>query len=332
MPHRPRALPLFFALTCLGLSLAAGPVQACDSATCLLITRGQNGVLPKGALRFDFSFRQTDQTLLLRGSEEVGQVFRPKVDFENGRVRPGYHDELGGRERFLQVDAAYGLGARTSLLASFPFLAHRAFDIGHPPVLRERYTTTGNGDVLLGVRHALKTSPRGSLVGGVSLKVPTGRYRIVSPARAADFGILDPTLQPGSGSVDVVGSLQYTWNMAGFGWGFSGSYQANAKNELGYRFGDDAIVSLTMSRALTKRLSPSLQLKAFHKGRSTFLGEEVLSSGSRIVYVLPGLSVNLWKKVSVYGYAPIPVYRYVNEAQLAPRPSFVLGASKTLYF
>ena len=41
------------------------------------------------------------------------------------------------------------------------------------------------------------------------------------------------------------------------------------------------------------------------------------------------LSVRAPMKLALYGYAVVPVYRYVNEAQLAPRTGFVLGVSRT---
>jgi len=46
----------------LALILALQPrlLPACDSSACLLVTRAQRGVLPKGVLRLDASFRRTD--------------------------------------------------------------------------------------------------------------------------------------------------------------------------------------------------------------------------------------------------------------------------------
>ena len=116
--------------------------------------------------------------------ERLGQrpasCSRPKVDFEHGLVRPGFHQDLGGTSRFLQVDLAYGLTGHTTLLASAPVLTHRSYDIGHPPVLTENYKTSGIGDTLGGVRHALIASPSFSLVASAGLEMPTGDYRLVA--------------------------------------------------------------------------------------------------------------------------------------------------------
>jgi hypothetical protein len=310
---------------------AAPSAFACDSSSCLLVTRGQSGLLAKGALRIDVSFRRTDLTERMRGGDTTDQVLRPKVDFESRRLRPGYHDELGGRDHFFQLDLAYGLGARTSLLTSIPVLARRAFDIGHAPVLGETYTTTGNGDLLLGVRHAFLAGPAGSLVAGLALEAPAGRYRLESPPDRADSGILDPSLQPGSGSFDLVGSLQYAHHLAGPGLDltWAASYQRNGTNDLDYRVGDDAILSVTGSRALAGPVSASLQLKWTRRARSGYLGGEVPGTGGRVSYLTPGLSARVGGRASVYGFLVVPLLRYVNEEQLAPRTGFVLGVSRT---
>jgi hypothetical protein len=251
---------------------AAGPsASACDSSTCLLVTRGQSGLLAKGALRVDLSFRQTDLTDRMRGGQEIDQVLRPKIDFERGLLRPGYHDELGGDDSFLQLDLAYGLGARTMLLTSIPVVARRAFDIGHAPVLAESYATTGNGDLLLAIRRGLWMGASGSWVAGFGLEAPSGRHRLESPSGRVDRGILDPTLQPGSGSLDLVASTSYSHHLAGPALDLIGSasYQHNGTNDLDYHTGDDTIVSLTASRALAGPVSGSLQLKWTRRARSS---------------------------------------------------------------
>jgi hypothetical protein len=313
------------------LAGAAPRASACDSSSCLLVTRGQSGLLPAKSFRLDVSFRQTDLTERMRGGDLADQVLRPKVDFETQTLRPGYHDELGGRDRFLQLDLGYGVGARTSLLASIAVYAHRSFDIGHPPVVTENYVTHGNGDLLIGVRHAFLARPGDSLVAGLSLEAPLGRHRLESPAGRADEGILDPMLQPGSGSFDVVASLQYAHRIsaAGLGLTWAASYQHNGTNDLEYRVGSDAIASVSASRALVGRLSGTLQLKWTRRARSEFVDEPVPGSGGRVTYLTPGLSLPVGSRAGVYSFLSIPIRRYVNEEQLAPQLGFVLGVSRS---
>jgi hypothetical protein len=315
-------------------ALCPPALDACDSSACLLVTRGRNGVLAKGTLRLDASFRHTDETVKLEGSREVDRVLRPKVDFESRVLRPGYHDELGGSDTFLQLDAGYGLTSRLSLMLSVPLFARRAYDVGHAPVASESYTTHGNGDTLLGARYGLRAGSNGFLVAGISVELPTGAHALDSGPGLADRGILDPGLQPGSGSWDVVASAQYSvrWPSAGLDWTLAGSYQLNTENDLRYRSGDGAIASVTASRAFGARVSASLQLKGVFEERGAYLDAPVPATGSKMVYVIPGLNVSAFRNGSLYLYVPLPAYRYVNEAQLAPRPSLVVGVSRTFSF
>jgi hypothetical protein len=320
----------------LALALMAGwacapATSACDSTGCQMVTRGANGLLPKGSWRVDLAFRATDDTALMNGSNEVTVVRRPKVDFENGVVRPAFHQDVGGHARFLQLDVGYGLTSRTSVVVSAPVLTHRAYEVGHPPALTETYATWGVGDTLVGARHSFLTSSSHSLVAGFGIELPTGPHKLVTPAALFDVGILDPMLQPGSGSIDFVANLQYSLHLSGSGLDLTAAsmYQANTTNDIAYRYGNDAIASVTGARAITHYLRASLQLKSTYRTRSLFRGEPVSSTGATTVYVIPGLSTTLPARFSLYAFVPVPVYRYVRDDQIAPRTSIVVGVART---
>src|SRR6185436_6137505 len=174
--------------------------------------------------------------------------------------------------------------------------------IGHAAVPSESYTTEGNGDALLGARYGFRAGSSGFLATGLSVELPTGPHDLESPEGLADQGILDPSLQPGSGSWDFVASAQYSvrWAASGLDWTLAGSYQRNTENDLGYRYGDTAIASATASRALGTRVSASFQVKAVFEDRSEYLEAPVPATGSRILYVVPGLSWSAFRNGSLY--------------------------------
>jgi len=306
---------------------AGAPARACDSASCSLVTRGASGALPKGALRLDLSFRYTDQARPYVGGEPADSVLRPKVDFERGLLLSGYHRETGGHERYLQCDLAYGVTSRATALLSIPLLVDRSYDISHGGSFQRSTTTRGSGDLLLGAQYGLLGDPARSLTARAGLKLPTGNSRLIS---TYDRGINEPTLQPGSGSVDFVAGADFSRRQVlGLDWTVSTSYQANTTNGLDYRFGNDAIASVGVSRALAGRLSGSFQVKGWHKGRSAFLGDPVPSTGGTLVYLTPGLRLAGPSTVSAYAFVQVPAYRFVNEAQLTPRVALLIGWSKT---
>jgi hypothetical protein len=276
--------------------------------------------LAKGQWRVDLSFRHTSQTSVREGGDAAEFVFRPKLLLEHGFVVPAFHQDVGGNEKFLQLDVARGLGRTTTVLASLPILARRSYEMGHGGVLQQ-YTTEGFGDFVIGVRQSV----RGAVLG-FSVKVPTGESDV-----GGDVGdtILDPTLQPGSGSWDLVSSLQHSRRWFGANWTLAGSYQWTTTNGFGYRFGREAIASVAGSRSLGGPVTVSGQAKLFHKGRALYRGEGVASTGVTFLYLGPGVQVNAPGGVSVYGYCLFAPYRYVNDAQLTPHFSLTLGLSRT---
>jgi hypothetical protein len=309
------------------LQAASAPARACDSTSCALVTRGPGGALPKGALRVDLSYRQTDQTEPYAGGDPTDAVLRPKVDFEHGLILSGYHREVGGTERYLQCDVAYGLTSRASVLVGIPLLIRRSYDISHGGSFLQPTDTQGFGDMLVAVQYSLLQGPAHQLGARAALKLPTGEFRLLS---AFDHTINDPTLQPGTGSFDFAAGADFTrFGLLGLDWTASASYQANTTNDLEYRFGDDAIGSVSAGRSLVGKLAGSLQVKAWHKGRSTFLDRPVPSTGATLVYLTPGLRFAAPARISVYAFLQVPVYRYVNEAQLTPRVAFFVGWAKT---
>jgi hypothetical protein len=338
--------PRFMASLALAGALLAPPADACDSSSCALLTRGRSGLLPKGGWTVDLYFRYTDQGRPLLGNVDVPQAIRPKVDFAGQRLQPFYHVELEGSDTIVQADASYGVTDRLALTLSLPMLGVRSYNhIHYPPppdpnapvdtehghggaapsgpsLLRLR--TEGNGDALLGLGYALVATPRQRLQAGVALQVPIGRSRIVDPH---DGGLFDPMLQPGSGSWDVVGAVTYGTRRAGLDWSVAGSYQVTTANGLDYRFGNEAIGGVGVSRPLG-RFTASLQFKGHHLDRSVYRGVSVPSTGGTMLILTPGVRTRVGAG-SVYAFYQRPVYRHVNEYQLASRGGLMMGVSRT---
>lgn len=310
----------------LAVALAGRTAPACDSATCSLLTRNATGLVAKKRFTVDLTFGYTDKGVRLEGSQPVDVVYRPRVVLERGTVIPGFHQDLDGSDRIFQLDMTYGLSSRWNLTASVPLSVRHAHDVAHGDAVAE-YGTTGFGDVLVGARWAM--GPR-RLVGGLSVKTPTGPYTI-----GGEFGggIQDPTLQPGTGAFDFVASVQYSWSAESLRltWAVAGSYQLTTPNRYEYQFANQAIATAGVSRPLSDILSLSLQAKLFHQGRNSFVGEPVPSTGGTFVYLTPGLRLNATRDFALYSYLLLVPYRYVYDAQLAPRFSVLAGVSKTFH-
>jgi len=306
-------------------ALAAAPLAyACDSTGCLLVTRGQNGVLRKGGFSLDLSFRWLDDSRRLNGSDETDVVIRPRVDLDRRQLVPGFHNDLSGRDSGVQLDFGYGLGRKTTVYTSLPLFTHQTHDIGHGGVVTP-YDIWGIGDVVIGVRQSLGKPVGGTLVGGVAGKLPTGRTSLIDPY---DLKPLDPSLQPGSGSWDALFSTQYARRFAGPGLdtALSFSFQANAANDHEYQFGNEAIATLALSRAFGS-FTLTAQTKYIHEARDDYRGQLVSSTGAEFVYVAGGLRYATGRS-TFYSLLQAPVHTHVNETQLAPRWGFLVGVSR----
>lgn len=299
---------------------AAAP--ACDSTGCLILTRGPGGLLRRGGFGLDLTFRLLDQSRRLAGGRETGLVSRPRVDQENGRLLPGYHNDLEGTDSGLQLEAAYGLARRTNLYVSAPLFSRRSHRIGHGSVVTP-YETWGFGDVALGARQSVPLPFAGTAVVAVAVELPTGSHDLLDPF---DRKRLDPVLQPGSGSLDFWASGQYVRRIAGprLDVSLSASYQANGASRLRYRFGDEAIASLGLSRPIGRRLAVTAQGKWIREARDRFRDAGVPSTGARFLYLTAGLRFSPGA-YSCYLVGQAPVSSHVNETQLAPRAGLIAG-------
>jgi hypothetical protein len=305
---------------------AAPPVGACDSTGCLMLTRGFGGVLPKGGWNVDFSYRYADQSQPLSGREPTDFVSRPRVDRARGLLIANYHRDIDGVDRGFQLEAGWGAGARSTVYVSAPVLSLKSHEIGHAALVTD-YDTWGFGDVVVGARQSIALPFAGSAMLGLGLKLPTGETSLID---SFDNQPLDPVLQPGTGSWDLLFSGLYTRSFSSprLDVTLQGSYQANTTNDHHYRFGNEAIASLGLSRPLGSSFALSAQAKWMHEGRDRFRGLDVPSSGSSYVYLTAGLRF-FRGAFSYYAVAQLPVYRYVNEAQLAPRAGLVAGVSRS---
>ena len=330
---------------------------ACDSSSCVLVTRGLS-TLRKGGFAADFSFRYADESRRLSGSDSIDLVTRPRIDFDRGELLPAFHQESKGWVSTLQADVAYGVTARLSAVVSVPVLTRKAVEHVHlpppppepgspqaddphghgpagpgapgDPVVRD-YRARGIGDAFVGFRYVVLSDGAQQVNAGLAVKVPTGESELPN---ANDGGIFDPTLQPGSGSVDLIVSGLYARGRGPLQWTAAASHQLTRANDLGYRFGDETILGMSLTRTLRavysrSMVAASVQVKGHLRGHSVYAGEPVPSTGGRMLILSPGLSLKTPGGTRFYAFLQLPVYRYVEGTQLATRSSLLAGVSRT---
>jgi hypothetical protein len=318
---------------------------ACDSTTCSLLTRDRDGRASVGSLHLDVSFRYTSED---RGISTAGdgRVFVPFIDFANQTIRPNYHVELPSDVSVAQVDAQYGLNQSVTLLASLPYLA-RSFGYLHTLAtpapsgattdehaqhvpfdpfgnnVEQHFRTSGIGDLQTGATYSVDRNAQ-RFVAGLSLRVPTGPYRLSDPT----IGIFHPEFQPGTGAWGYIGSLHYAKVGTGSGWSATASYLRSSTNGLDYRPGDELLAAVSANLEMSPQVRGSLQVKLSWLQQSRYRDERVPSTGASFVYLNPGVQWTPAPRVRLYAYVPIPMFRSVVDAQYVPRISMLAGVSR----
>jgi hypothetical protein len=305
---------------------------SCGSANCFLVTGTQEGVSEPGHVNLDLSFRYLPQDRKMEGTHSTDEVLVPKVDFENGVIEPDHHREISTLNLLTEADLSIGLTKRVGLSVTLPLFMDREHehfdDVGTP---EEHFTSsdgsTGFGDVRLLGRYAAVVATKGLLVVGGGVKLATGAYKL----RDSEGNINEPTIQPGTGAMDLIGTVHYSHQWVPHRWEYflSGSYERRGENDLDYRFGDQKLINAGFRFSPGASTVWSLQLNAQSSSHDAFQSELVPSTGSTQMALTPGVTLFSASGTAFYLHLPVPVYQKVNEAQLAARMGLVVGLAAT---
>jgi hypothetical protein len=305
----------------LAVSLPAAPAaHACDSAACSLATRMGDRRLEPGGWRTDFWVRHADEGRALFGGRRVDEVWRRRVDLARGGFEPFLHRETDGQLDLAQLDVTRGLGSRVSIRVGLPLFRRQSASFLHPRPARN--VATGVGDVQVGADMILLSRPSREITVGATLKLPTG----ASALRGGD-GVVDPMLQPGTGSWDGAASAQIARRVRAFSLSAAGSVLLTTANGHGYRRGREVVASVGALRPLHGRLDGTLLLKAQHAGRDRFHEAGVLASGYSSVQAGVGARLRL-STATVRAVIQVPAVTRVNESQRAAGLTVTLGVVK----
>ncbi len=316
-----------------GALVSGGSAEAsCGSTSCFLVTGTKEGVGPAGSLTVDLSFHYVPQARKLAGGDRTDEVLTPKVDFEMEMIMPDHHREISTTNMMVQADFVYSVSGRLAVTGMLPLWTVREHEhddeVG---TVDEHFTnadgTSGFGDVRLGVRGVLVQGKTDMLIGSIGAKLPTGQYKL----HDSEGSINEPSLQPGTGSLDGLFGVYYThqWSkhhLEGFVWA---SYRLNSRNDLEYRIGDESLVSFGLDGRGRGKASWAVQINGRRTGRDDYRGDVVPSTGATYVNLTPGVLFNTGPGTSLYGFVQVPVYQHVNDAQLAPGVGLLFGLTKT---
>lgn len=319
MYHRQEEKLLACVLLAVALVAARAAHASCGGAFCVLNTNWDmhEGAAP-GQARIDLRYEYIKQNQLLSGSSKISAA---DVTGDVAEL------QTVNRNTILSVD--YALTPDWSTATSIPWIDRRHSHIEDPTgaAQQESWDIARLGDVRLIGRRRFPGSGAASGEFGLEygLKLPTGGYRYTN----AEGVTAERSLQPGTGSTDVILGTSYSWRprFLGMGWFVQGSYQRAVATRDGFRPGDQLSATGGLRYPATDSFSLLFQMNALYRWRDAGPNAEPDESGGRFLYASPGLAYAVTRDAQLYGFVQKPIYRRVNGTQLVADRFFIGGVS-----
>ena len=298
--------------------LNAGTAHAsCGSAFCVLNTNwATQGVASEpGTTRLDLRYEFVDQKRLRAGSKQIS-ASEDTADTT----------ELRTINRNLLATLDHRFSNNWTVSASAPVVSRSHSHIDDPTgaATFEAWNFSKIGDArVLGYYRLDSPDPtlnRGLIVG---LKLPTGDYQV----RNGDGTIAERALQPGTGSTDLVVGGYYSapgWQPDSE-WFAQGLIQQPVTTKDAFKPGAQYQLNIGYRYPITDSLQALAQVNTLIKTRDTGANAEPELSGSKTVFLSPGVSYSLTHDTQLYGFLQLPVYRHVNGTQLSADWSLIVG-------
>lgn len=302
------------------------PLQAaasCGSAFCSVNTSWDaHGAWFEPGARFDLRYEYIRQDQPRTGTRDVAV----------GEI-PAHHDEVLTLNRNLigALDYTFSPDWAVNVLLPLVDRDHQHIHNHHGAKLEDSWSFTELGDARVLFRHRLGSWENHDVhtvgTAGVNfgLKLPTGSTDVTNAS--GDFA--ERTLQPGSGTTDLLAGAYYSMDLPekDWSWFVQGLAQLPLNSHDEFKPGDRFTLDLGVRRALGDRFALMLQVNALWKGRDSGNQAEPEDSGGKFVFLSPGLSYAFSRTMQAYAFVQLPLYQNVNGVQLVANRAFAVGLS-----
>jgi hypothetical protein len=331
MPFRPLSLVLLALAIC-------GPrsALACASCGCTLSSDWESqGFTSQSGWKLDLRYDYLNQNQLRSGTGTISPAAASQIVTSVGNQEV----EKFTKNQYYAVAIDYSGSADWGVNLQLPYIVRTHSTLG---TQSDGYTAGVNGPD--GGQYDSKTASLGDVrvIGryqgfspqhdfGIQfgLKLPTGSHTLTGtstdPANPGSAPI-DPGLQPGTGTTDVIIGAYY-FDAFSKDWSYftQATYQSALDMKDQYRPGNGFNLNLGLRYQGFESVTPQLQLNARHVAHDTGDRADQISTGGTLVYLSPGLVVPVTKQTSLYGFVQLPIYQNVNGVQLAPKYTASVG-------
>jgi hypothetical protein len=309
------------------LSLAPLTSWACATCGCTLNSDAALGYFAEPGFRLSFEYDYIHQDQLRSGRHAISSV------------PDGAELERDTLNRYLTLGLDYSPNADWNIDLRVPYVirthsTYGAYDSTQPlpPVSDSRSSSLGDVKLLASYQGLLPEHNFGVQLG---LKLPTGQYGTDVKFRSGPAaGLpLDASLQPGTGSTDIiVGAYYYRAVGHNFDAFANVQYQSavtSKQNQPGndFRPGNSTSVTFGVRYEQDPHWVPQLQMNLLHKNVDRGALADITDTAGDVAYLSPGLTARVVGSLYVYGFAQIPVYSNLVGNQLFPRYTFSVGGS-----
>lgn len=294
--------------------IAQSSFASCGSSSCPLDLHAL-GLFDPSRFVLDLSFQYIDQD----------RLHRQAGDFEIE------HDELRTINRIATLSFTARIAPRLQLNITAPFVGRSHEHVERATGEFESWNFSAFGDAAVQARYHATSS----LWLSAGVKLPTGSKHETNGDEEAEV-----TIQPGSGSTDVIVGATYQSGIVR-NTGIAGpmgnatliplfasiTYRRNGSGTHAYRRGDEMQLSGGTEYPLAHALHLIGQINVRHAAKdsvgSTIENPEL--TGGTYVYVSPGLRVLARESTSIYGYVQIPIMQRPNGVQLVSHANYIVG-------
>jgi hypothetical protein len=298
-------------------------VFACSSCGCTLNSDWETqGYATKPGFRADLRFDYFNQNQLRTGTGTVdtGSIELPaEREIQQSTINRNYTLALD-----YSPDRDWGV----SVLLPYYNRSHSTIAEGDTEVSTSHTESVGDVRVVGRYQGFSPDRSTGALFG---VKLATGSIHnnFISGPQAGQP--LDRGLQPGTGTTDLLLGA-YNFGALDESWGYFAQalLQQPLNSREDFRPGTGLNVNFGVRYLAYERITPQLQLNGRFEGRESGANADVENSGASLVYLSPGATVEINKRLHVYGFFQVPVYQRVNGFQLEPRYTVSVGIHYTM--
>jgi len=310
----------------------AGQAAACAACGCTLSTNWQTqgiNTTPGFSVNLAYSYLSQDQQRYGTGKASSALI--------NSLQAAG--QEVEAYTKTQTITASLNYTADTwGINVNVPYLVRSHGTYGTTTPLGSTYLDSSDssiGDIsVLGRYTGFSAQRTAGLIAGI--KLPTGSTNTIFN----DGTPVDPSLQIGTGSTDLILGGYTSGTVSKYGWFVQGTVQhaivTKSFNGLDYRPGDTYSLNTGLRAAqFGARFSPMLQFSLVHRrpdGGPAATAPDALTgipaTGGTLLYLAPGATWRAGGGTSIYGFVQLPVYQNVNSLQLVPRYTLTVGVNQ----